>query len=105
MKLVKGVTKEDRSRDVFWQRSFVEDDQGKIVCKIIVCATQEFLSMALKKEMVNVRIDDDMNKWFADKSERMFEKAKSHSNISDIESLFDIYPQTDVMLEFAHSIQ
>jgi hypothetical protein len=105
MKLVRGTTREDRSRDIFWQRGFVEDEQGKILCKIIVCATQEFLSMTLKKEMASVRIDDDMNRWFDEKFERMFEKAKTHNNISSIESLLDIYPQTNIMLQFAQSVQ
>ena len=104
MKLIKGTTKGDRSRDIFWQKSFVEDDQGKILYKIIVCVTQEFLSMTLKKEMAGVRIDDDMNKWFEDKTKQIFEKAKLHNNISELESIFDIYPQTDVMLKFARSI-
>ena len=105
MKITKGQIKEDRHRDIFWQRSFVEDDQGKILCKIIVCATQEFLSMTLKKNMVDVLIDDDMKKWFEEKTEKLYTKAENHTDLAKIESLFDIYPQSDVMLEFAYSIQ
>ncbi len=105
MKITKGQIKEDRHRDIFWQRSFVENDQGEILCKIIISATQEFLSMTLKTDMVNVRINDDMKKWFEDKTENLYVKAKNQKDFTTLESLFDIYPQSDVMLEFVHSIQ
>lgn len=105
MKIVKGSIKEDRSRDVFWQKSFVENEQGELVCKLIVCATQEYLSTTLKKPMASIKIDDDMKKWFEEKTKLLYEKAKSRKNISELESLFDIYPQLDVLLKFAQSIQ
>ena len=105
MKLVKGTTREDRRRDVFWQRSFVEDDHGKSLCKIIVCVTQEFLSVALKREMVDIKIDNQMDKWFEEKTKELYEKLKLCKESSEIESLFDVYPQTSVMSEFAQSIQ
>lgn len=105
MKLIKGSIKEDRGRDLFWQRSFVEDDQGKILFKIIICATQEFLSMALKKRIENVKMDNDMGKWFEDKTEKLFEKSKSRKDLTGLESLFDIYPQTETMLKFAQAVE
>ena len=104
MKLIKGNLKEDRSRDVFWQNSFVEDEQGKLLCKIIVSASQEFLALTLKREMKDVNIDEEMKKWFDEKTDKKYLKLSSVKIQEDVEAVFDIYPQTEGMFNFTKSL-
>lgn len=105
MKLTTGRMREDNHRDIFWQKSYVENDEGKILYKIVVCATQEFLSMALKRNMVDVRIDDDMKKWFNGKVEAQFARIKLLKAPDHTELVTDIYPVTDTMLQFARTVE
>lgn len=104
MKLIKGEVKEDMRRDVFWQKSFVEDEQGELIFRIIICASQEFISVNIKKDVVSVQIDEDMKKWFYEKTEQLYAKALSAHTLKETETLFDLYPQTRGMLEFVRTI-
>ena len=96
-----GIIKEDFRRDVFWQRSFVETDDGKIICKIIVCASQEFLATSFNEHIMNIHIDEKMISWFNEKTTNRYEKNVLNKNSDEIEFIFDIYPQIDSMLQFA----
>ena len=105
MKLVKGTVKEDRNRDVFWQRSYVEDGQGNTISKIIICASQESLSLVLNKTMTSVQIDDQMNKWFEEKTDFQYSKFLSSHPKGDGGVVYDIYPPIDAMIQFAESVK
>ncbi len=103
--LVQGSVKEDAHRDVFWQKSFVKDDLGEICCNIVICASQEFMARVLNKTMKDTRIDLDMTKWFTEKTELQYSKITSPVHNKDTQAIFDIYPKTEGMLEFAYSLQ
>ena len=105
MILVHGLVKEDSRRDVFWQKSFVKDDAGEIYCKILVCASQEFIAHLFRKPMKDAHIDLDVTKWFKEKTDLQYEKVNSASHDKEIETLFDIYPKTAGMLEFAYTVK
>jgi hypothetical protein len=105
MKLLKGGIKQDGHADVFWQRSFVEDDQGNILCKIIVCISYEELPRVLNKKIQDLEIDDDLKKWFEEKTNLEYKRFVSSQSQNDIEVLFCIYPQTEGMFQFAQSVQ
>ena len=104
MMLVQGSVKEDVQRDVFWQKSFVKDNSGENYCNIVVCASQEFMAHFLNKSMKDTHLDLDVTKWFVEKTELQYVKITSLTNNKDIETVFDIYPKTDGMLEFAYSL-
>lgn len=104
MKLIKGNIKEDSHRDVFWQKSYIESEEGDILLKIIICASQEFLSSSLNIEMKDVQIDKRMQEWFQLKTEQLYAKAANMKDFKETESLFGVYPQTNAMLDFAQGI-
>ncbi|MES2223756.1 MAG: hypothetical protein V4469_02360 [Patescibacteria group bacterium] len=105
MKLILGNIKEDWHADVFWQRSFIEDDNGSILCKIIVCADIVFLSRLFKKQTKDIKVDEVLKKWFEEKTNLKYVKFQTSENQDNFETLFDFYPQTNGMLQFAYSIK
>ncbi len=105
MKLINGPITEDFSCNVFWQRSFVEGDDKRLLGKIVVCASQEFLARAFKRPIAGFQIDEEVKNWFQEKSEIQFKKFNLVLISENMDVLIDIYPQTQGMLYFARSIQ
>lgn len=104
MKLVKGSMNEDRRRDIFWQRFFIENDQGEVLSKVVICASQEYLASVLDREMINVQIDDNMERWFISKSEIQYMKFRNLKEYDFPKVILDIYPQSSALLQFAESV-
>lgn len=107
MKILKGQIKEDFHKDIFWQRSHVKNDEGNLICKIIICASQEALSYELKQRMVDMTLKNpDLQVWFNKKTEEEFESFKKSNdpNKSDVVVIVDITPQIESLFDFANNL-
>lgn len=103
-KLTAGAIKEDRHRDVFWQKSFVEDDQMKIPYKIVICASQEFLAMKMKRRMKDVQIDAEIENWFQGQTKQIHQNELKIQRFKDGETIYCLYPDSNAMRVFADTL-
>ena len=68
MRLITNNIKEDSSRDIFWQKSILKNNSGKLLGKIIVFTVQDFLEFNFKKSMANSTTDGSLGRWFENKT-------------------------------------